>query len=252
MNQQTTVAKMKSMRLHGMADIYYTHVQDKLHSELTRDEYIAMLIQQEWESRLARKTTNLIKTARFRAMADVKNIDYTADRGLDKNTYDRLATLHFIDRKENIIITGATGTGKSYLSQALGYQACIHLHKTKYYTMSSLFEQIQISKIQGSYHKLIKSIQSSQLLILDDFGLIPFDNITRQAMMDIIEYKYDQSSLIITSQIPINSWHELIGEGTIADAILDRIIHSSHSIVLKGDSMRKRRKVGKQENKTTI
>ena len=117
--------------------------------------------------------------------------------------------------------------------------------------MSSLFQQIQLSKIQGNYHKLIKSVQSSQLLILDDFGLIPFDNITRQALMDIVEYYYDKSSIIITSQIPINSWHELIGEGTIADAILDRIIHSSHRIGLKGDSMRKRRKVGEQVNETT-
>jgi len=244
MNQQMTVEKMRALRLQGMADMYYSRIQDQLHSELTTDQYIAMLVQQEWETRIERKTKNLIKAARFRNMADVKDINYTADRSLDKNSFDRLASLNFIKKKENIIITGATGTGKSYLAQALGHQACLHLHKTKYYTMSRLFEDIQLAKLQGSYPKLIRMIQSSTLLILDDFGLNPFDNMTRQALMDIIEYKYDQSSVIITSQIPLSKWHELIGEGTIADAILDRLIHSSHRLDLKGESMRKGRKLG--------
>ncbi len=132
------------------------------------------------------------------------------------------------------------------MAQALGHQACLHTYKTLYYTMSSLFEQIQLGKIQGTYHKLIKSIRNAQLLILDDFGLVPFDTVTRQALMDIVEYKYDHTSIIITSQIPIDQWHDLIGQGTIADAILDRLVHSSHMIKLEGESMRRKKRQGEK------
>jgi DNA replication protein DnaC len=243
MNQQMTIEKMKSMHLNGMAQTYYSNVQEKLYQDYTQDQFIALLIDQEWESRQDRKVANLLRTASFRANADINNIDYSASRGLDKNAFERLVSLDFIKKAENIIITGPTGTGKSYLAQALGRQACIYLHKTIYFTTSRLMDEINLAKLQGTYHKLIRSIQRVPLLILDDFGLNPFDQNARQALMDIVEYKYDQSSLIITSQIPIANWHELFGEGTIADAIMDRLIHSSHRLNLKGDSLRKKRKI---------
>ncbi|MDB4286306.1 IS21-like element helper ATPase IstB [bacterium] len=246
MNQQMTIEKMKSMRLQGMAQTHYTNLQDKLYQDYTLDQYTALLVDQEWEHRQNRKVNNLLKFAGFRAHADVKDVNYTANRGLDKNTFERLAGLDFINRNENIIITGATGTGKSYLAQALGRQACIHLHKTKYFTTTRLMDEINLAKLQGTYPKFIKGIQRTSLLIIEDFGLNPFDQNARQALMDIVEYKYDQSSMIITSQIPVANWHELIGEGTIADAILDRLIHSSHRINLTGESLRKKRKVKNQ------
>jgi DNA replication protein DnaC len=185
----------------------------------------------------------LLKNARFRSQADIQDIDYSAQRGLDKNTFDRLASLDFLAKNQNIIITGPTGIGKSYLAQALGRKACFNLHRTLYYTTARLVDDIQMARIQGTYHKLINNIQKAKLLILEDFGLVPFDQNGRQALMDIVEHKYDQSSLIITSQVPVASWHQLIGEGTIADAVLDRIIHASHRINLNGDSLRKNRKV---------
>ena len=243
MNQQMTIEKMKSMHLNGMAQTYYSHVQEKLYQDHTQDQFIALMVDQEWDSRQDRKISNLMRTASFRANADIKNIDYSAKRGLDKNTFERLANLDFINKTENIIITGPTGTGKSYLAQALGRQACLCLHKTKYFTTTRLMEVISLAKLQGTYHKLIRTIHRTTLLILDDFGLTPFDQNTRQALMEIVEYKYDHSSLIITSQIPIASWHDLIGEGTIADAIMDRLIHSSHRLNLHGDSLRKNRKL---------
>ena len=243
MNQQLTIEKMKSMRLSGMAETYYSSFNDKLHQDYTQDQFIALLVEQEWDHRQNRKVANLLKAASFRAMADPQNIDYTAQRGLDKNNFERLASLNFINNKENIIITGPTGTGKSYLAQALGRQACLHLHKTKYYTTARLMDAITLAKIQGTYPKLIRQIQRTSLLILDDFGLSPFDRSARQALMDIVEYKYDQSSIIITSQIPIANWHDLIGESTIADAILDRLIHSSHRLELQGESLRKNKKL---------
>ena len=243
MNQQMTIEKMKSMRLGGMAQIHYSNLENNLYQDYTLDQYTALLVDQEWEYRQNRKIDNLLKRASFRANADIKNIDFTANRGLDKNTFDRLGKLDFLDKKENLIIVGPTGTGKSYLAQALGRQACFRLHKTKYFTTSKIIDQINLEKLQGTYHRFIKNIQNTKLLIIDDFGLTPFDQNTRRAFMDIVDYKYDQSSLIITSQIPVDNWHQLIGEATIADAILDRLVHSSHRINLNGESMRKNRKL---------
>jgi len=241
MNQHQTVEKMKAMRLIGMAQVHHQNLTDNLYSDYTLDQYLNLLVDQEWEYRHNRKTQNLIKSAKFREIADIQNMDYTTNRGLDKNTFDRLANLDFIKEKQNIIITGPTGTGKSYIAQALGRKACLTLYKTKYYPTHTLFDQIKLSILQGTYYKLIKKIQQADLLIIEDFGLIPFDKEARKALMQIVEFKYQQSSLIITSQIPVKEWHQLIGEGTIADAIMDRIIHASHRIKLKGDSMRKKK-----------
>jgi len=239
MNNQTTIEKMKQMRLQGMAESHYLNSQNHLHQDYTLDQYVAMLTDQEWEYRQNKRMKNLIRLANFKVHASIKDIDYSVSRNLDKNCFERLATLDFITNKENIILIGATGTGKSYLAQALGYQSCITLHKTLYFNTSKLMEKVKISRLEGSYTKFIEKIEKCDLLILDDFGLFEFDNITRQALMDIIEGKYDKSSIIMASQIPVNKWHQLIGEGTIADAILDRIVHSSHRINLEGESMRK-------------
>ncbi len=243
MNQQQTIERMKSMRLLGMAQTHHTNLNSRLCQDYTIDQYVDLLVDQEWEYRHNRKMSTLLKNARFRAQASIENIDYTTKRGLDKNTFQRLATLNFLDKKQNIIITGPTGIGKSYLAQAIGRKACMELYRTRYYSTAKLIDDIQLARIQGTYHKLINSIQKAELLILEDFGLIPFDQNGRQALMDIVEHKYDQSSLIITSQIPVAKWHQLIGEGTIADAILDRIIHASHRIVLDGESLRKNTKL---------
>jgi len=239
MNQQLTIEKMQSMRLQGMAQTHHQCLQDNLHADYTTDQYINLLVQQEWEYRQNRKIKNLLRTAAFKTSAAIADVDYTTNRGLDKNSFERLAALNFIARKENIIITGPTGTGKSYLAQAIGIKACTHLYKTRYFTTSHLMDEVKIARLQGTYYKLIKIMQKTNLLILEDFGLHPFDQPARQTLMDLVEYKYEQGSMIITSQIPVKQWHGLIGEGTIADAIMDRIIHSSHRITLSGESMRK-------------
>ena len=242
MNQETTIEKMKAMRLYGMALTHHSNLRDNLYQDYTLDQYLALLVNQEWEHRQNRKMENLLKKASFRSIADIRSVDFSVDRGLDKNAFNRLASLDFLTKNENIIITGSTGTGKSYLAQAIGRQACICLKKTRYYTTAKLIDDINLAKLQGTYHRLINAIKKTELLIIDDFGINPFDENSRQALMEIVDFKYDQSSLIITSQIPVASWHELIGEGTIADAILDRIVHASHRINLHGESMRKKRK----------
>jgi DNA replication protein DnaC len=239
MNNQNTIEKMKQMRMGAMAEMHYTNTQNNINLEYTIDQYVTMLVDQEWENRQNKKIKMLIKEARFRYPATIRDIDYSASRELDKNTYQRLALLDFIRNKENVIITGATGTGKSYLAQALGHQACLMLLKTLYYNTSRLMDHLKLARLEGNYSKRIMDVEKAELLILDDFGLAAFDNQARQALMDIFESKYDRTSIIVCSQIPISSWHDLIGEGTIADAILDRIVHSSHRIQLKGESLRK-------------
>jgi DNA replication protein DnaC len=159
---------------------------------------------------------------------------------IDRNYLERLLTLNFVKQNQNIIITGPTGVGKSYLAQAIGNHACTMLCKTVYFNTAKLMELFRAARLDGTYLRLIKKIKRSPLLILDDFGLAPFDPNSRQTLMDLVEDRHDQSSTIITSQIPVNKWHELIGEGTIADAILDRIVNSAHRISLNGKSLRKK------------
>jgi DNA replication protein DnaC len=222
-----------------MAQMHYTNINNNINMDYTIDQYITMLVDQEWENRQNKRIQNLTKTAQFRYPATIRDIDYSANRQLDKNTFERLALLDFIRNHENLIITGATGTGKSYLAQALGHQACVMLMKTLYFNTSRLMSHLKLSRLEGTYSKNLSNLEKADLLILDDFGLNAFDNQDRQALMDIVETKNDRSSIIISTQIPVSGWHELIGEATIADAILDRIVHSSHRIQLKGESMRK-------------
>ena len=182
-----------------------------------------------------------MKNAGFKMQSSSFNIDYTSQRNLDKNVFERLLSLQFIKQSENIIITGPTGVGKSYLAQVIGQITCQQSIKSLYINSGKLTERIKMSKLDGTYVKLLKKLQQPDLLIIDDFGLHPIDQNTRQALMDIIEDRYDRVSTIITSQIPVSNWHETIGEGTIADAILDRLVYSSHRIELSGESMRKNR-----------
>lgn len=246
MNNQT-IEKMKQMRLSGMAQLHYNNISNNLNMDCTIDQYITMLVDQEWENRQNRKIKNLIKNARFRYPASIRDIDYSADRQLDKNTFERLALMDFVRNHENLIITGATGTGKSYLAQALGHQACISMMKTLYFNTTRLMSHLKLSRLEGTYSKTMTLLEKAELLILDDFGLTALDNQDRQGLMDIVERKYDRSSIIISTQIPVTGWHDLIGEPTIADAILDRIVHSSHRIQLKGESMRKNKLKDKKE-----
>ncbi len=241
MNNQTTIEQMKSMRLKAMAEAHHSHLQGIINVEYTTDQYVSMLIEREWQEKQNSKINRLIKNAHFRYPANVQDIDYTANRQLDRNVFERLSALSFIRNKENVIITGATGTGKSYLGQALGNQACQLLFKTLYCNTSRLMEDLKIARLEGTYTKALLKIERMDFLILDDFGLVPLDTQQRQSLLDIIESRYDRSSTLMSSQIPVSQWHELIGEGTIADAVLDRIVHSSHRIELAGDSLRKNR-----------
>ena len=239
MNNNQTIEKLRQMRLGAMADLHLQYMKNNNVNNSTPDEYLALLTDHEWENRQNQKIERLIKQANFGQKASIVEIDFGASRNLDKNMFNRLATLDFIQRKENIIITGASGVGKRYLVQAIGHQACLDGQRVIYSNTARLFSKLKLSRVDGTYLKELQKLQKINLLILDDFGLQAFDSHARESLMDIIDDRYNKMSTIISSQIPVSVWYEIIGEGTIADAILDRIVNSSHRIDLKGESLRK-------------
>lgn len=239
MNNNQTVEKLKHMRLTAMADLHLQHVKNNKFNELTPDEYLALLADHEWEDRQNKKISRLLNQASFRQKASTAEVNYAQPRNLDKNMFNRLATLDFITKKENIILTGASGVGKSYLGQALGNQACLMGYRVFYTNTARLLSMLKLSKVDGTYIRELKKLSKVDLLMMDDFGLQAFDIHAREALMDIIDDRFNNLSTIISSQIPVSAWYDIIGEGTIADAILDRLVNSSHRIDLKGESLRK-------------
>lgn len=239
MNAHNTVEKMRLMQLKSMAALYHQAITENIYRDMSLDDFMTLLVDNEWEERQRRKIDNLLRAAAFRVEASAHNIDYQSQRNLDKTSLQRLLSLAFIKNAENIIITGPTGVGKSYLAQVFGSQACQMLIKTRYYITARLFDEAKLAKLDGSYLKFIKKLHKTRLLVLDDFGLHAMDQHDRQILLDLIEERHQRASTVFCSQIPVSKWHSLIGEGTIADAILDRVVHSSHRVDLKGDSMRK-------------
>jgi DNA replication protein DnaC len=228
------------MKLLGMLRMYQTMLDSRQHHDLTQDEFINTLIQSEWEYRENKKINRHLRLAKFRYGASVEEINFTASRALDKIQVLRLADGSFIQNKENILITGATGVGKSYLASALGHQACQLGYRTLYFNAQKLFTKLKMMKADGSYTREIGKIEKYDLLILDDFGLQPLDNTARMILLEIIEDRHGRKATIISSQLPVAKWYEVIGDSTVADAILDRMVHAAHRLELKGESLRKK------------
>jgi DNA replication protein DnaC len=237
-----TLEKMGQMKLLGMQRMFLSIIEGSSYQSLTSDEFISLLIQSEWEDRETRKLQRRLHSARFRYQASIEEINYQHNRNLDKNQMLRFSDCSFISRSENILITGPTGVGKSYIASAIGNQACLKGYKVVYHNLQKLFSILKISKADGSYVKEIDRIGKQDLLILDDFGLQPLDTNNRLILLEIIEDRHGKKSTIISSQLPSAEWYDVIGESTIADAILDRLLNSSHKIELKGESMRKKDK----------
>ncbi len=238
-SNQATLQKLQAMRLHGMARAFRATLETGVKHSFTPDELLSHLVDTEWDDRHNRKLQRLIKVAKFRYPASFERIDFGLPRDLDKNLLLRLSASSWIERHQNILLTGPTGVGKSFIAQALGHQACLYFFKTGYYPCSKLFTELKLARADGSYLKELGRIQKQDLFILDDLGLEPFDAPSRLSLLEILEDRLGRRSSIIVSQIPIGAWHELIGDPTIADAICDRIVHSSHRIELKGESVRK-------------
>ncbi|MEY3189119.1 MAG: hypothetical protein RIT41_1654 [Bacteroidota bacterium] len=234
---------MRSLRLIGMADRYNAIMETPIHQRPDAVVILAQLVEAEELYRNNRRMLSAIKNARFRYQASLNDVIYSDQRNITREIITSLADCSFVDRGENIIITGATGCGKSYLASALGYQACTKGKKVAYFSLPKLLSKLKSDKLDGSFRKEMDRIENKNLLILDDWGLTPLDTAARLALLQIIEDRHSRYSTIITSQLPISAWHQYINENTVADAILDRIIHQAHRIELKGESLRKTTKI---------
>lgn len=236
------VQLMQKLKLSGMRASFEGMVQTKNSHAISNDEFINILLQAEWEDRESKRLSRRVQNAKFRYRSTMEEIDYLSQRGIDKTLLLRLSDASFINKSENIIVTGATGVGKSYIATALGHQACLMGYRVAYFGAQKLFAMLRMSKADESYFKEIKQIEKQDLLIIDDFGMQPLDQNTRMMLLEIIEDRHQEKSTLIASQIPVEKWHEIIGDNTIADAILDRLVHTAHRIELKGESLRKKKK----------
>jgi len=235
MNKET-LDKLRQMRLFGMYEAFKTNLEGSVRETLTADQFIALMVNSEWDDRKNKTIARLLRLANFRYKASLEQLDYSVERGLNKNEVHRLASLDFIKERKDLFITGSTGTGKSYLATALGFHACQMGYKVLYASTSKLMGQLKLAKAKGTNLAGLKRIERTDLLILDDFGLQPFDSQSRITLLDIIEDRHGKRSTLITSQIPVKQWYDIIGEKTIADAVLDRIVHQSIRVELSGES----------------
>ena len=238
---EATVTKMKQMNLNGMHNAFKTAIESGKTDHYTIDQFTSLLIDSEWDERHNRRIERSIKNARFHYKSNIESLNFEVSRNLDRTLILRLADCEFVAKNQNVLITGSTGVGKSFLGTALGYQACIEGFKVSYFNTSKLFAKLKIAKADGSYLKELAKLQRQDVLILDDFGLQALDGQNRITLLEIIEDRHNNGSIIVTSQIPVQGWYDIIGEKTIADAILDRLIHNAHRIELSGESMRKKR-----------
>lgn len=232
--------QFKQLRLFGMSTSWNALTETRQHHDLSLSEGLEILLQAEQEDKGNRRFERLKRSAKFRYSATIEELNFESSRGLNKSQITELATGAYLNNGESVLITGSTGCGKSFIASALGHRACSQGIKVMYFNIQKLLIQTKMARIDGSIFKLFEKIAKMGLLILDDFGLTHLDNQQQMDLMEIIEDRHGKSSTIIASQLPVASWYEIIGEATIADAILDRLVHSSHRIELKGKSLRKK------------
>jgi len=233
-----SVQLLQQLKLNGMAQIYQAATEMSLDKQPDTHQLIAQMVDAEQQYRSVKRMNMFIRLSKLRYNVTITDINCGEKRKLSKEKLLTLADCSYIDRGENVLITGATGCGKSYLSCALGNQACVKGYRTLYFNMNRFCEQIIIAKADGSTIKWLDRIRRAKLLILDDFGLQPLTNGVKLLLLQILEDRYEKAATIISSQLPVAKWHEYLDEPTIADAILDRVVTKSHRIALKGKSLR--------------
>lgn len=239
LNHQTA-DKLSGMRLSAMSKEYRRQLEQVSTASLSFDERFGMLVDSEWTSRKSNQHQRLLKTANLRIRnACLEDLDYSPKHNLDKHTVSRLADCAWIKEGRNLIITGATGTGKTYLASAFGNAACRQGYKVKYYRVNRLLTDLAIGHGDGSYNKLMRDLKKTDLVILDDFGMAILDPISSRDLLEVIEDRFGSKGTIIATQLPVTGWHDLFEDSTIADAILDRVIHNSYRFEPKGDSKRR-------------
>ncbi len=240
MNNEATLQKMSMMKLIGMTNAFRNMIDCGLLKDMSISEALAHLVDSEYDDRYNRKLARLITEAKFRLNSDLSQITFQKSRNLDRDVILNLSDCNWIQKGENLLITGSTGVGKSFIACAIGNNVCVNGFKVVYYNAMKLFSELKLAKNDGSYSKYLTKISKSDLIIIDDFGLHPMDNLSSMILLEILEDRYDRKSVLITSQYPVKIWFDLIPDKTYADAICDRIIHKSIKIELTGDTMRKK------------
>lgn len=237
---QQTLDKLNRLKLWGMSQAFEEQLALPSLHDLAFEERLDLLAEKEILIRENRKLTNRLRLARLRQNAVLEDLDYKTPRGLDKSVILSLANGEWVKHHQNIIIIGPTGVGKSYLACALAHKACREGFTALYQRLPRLLQELSAGKGDGQYLKVLEKLAKINVLIIDDWGLVTLNETQRRDLMEIIDDRYEKSSTLITSQIPIVKWHELIGDPTIADGILDRLLHNAHKITMKGASMRKK------------
>ena len=241
MSTTQTLIRLRDLKLGGMAAaLEQQQGQPSTYDELPFTERLELLLDREYQSRDHRKQDRLVRQARFKLQATITDIDYQHPRNLKKTQVARLAGTDWLEKGQNLLITGPCGSGKTYLGCAIGHQACLNGLSARYYRLSRLLLELTQAKADGSYQKLLAQLAKVRLLILDDWGLEALTPAQRNDLREIMDDRHGTTSTMIISQLPTEQWYAAIGDNTLADAILDRLMHNAHRWILKGESMRKR------------
>jgi DNA replication protein DnaC len=242
LNEQT-FDKLYALKLIGMAEGFKEQLEQPSFRDLSFEERFGMMVERQWSWKENKRLKRLLQDAKLKLQACIEDIDYRTPRAMEKSVILSLASCHWIRNHQNLLICGPTGVGKTFLACAFAQKACREGFRTFYLRSPQLFYQVALARADGTYGTLMKRLAKTPLLVIDDLGLTPLTETERRDLLEVIEDRTESSSTLITSQLPIENWHDHIGDPTIADAILDRLIHNAHRIQLKGGSMRKKQKL---------
>jgi len=236
-----TLDQLHTLGLHGMAKAFVEVSASDEAGGLSHPEWLGLLLDREASLRQDKRMTARLRAAKLRQQACVEDIDYRSPRGLDRAMMQKLIRGDWIDAHDNLALVGPTGVGKSWLASALGHKACRDNRSVLYQRVPRLFEDLALARGDGRHARLLRSLGRADLLVLDDWGLEPLDAAARHDLLEILEERYGRKSTLVTSQLPVDRWHEIIGDPTYADAIMDRLVHNAHRIELTGESLRRAR-----------